>query len=349
MLPHRTEGREDEVHYDADTLRKVTALATRLQQRSQEMLTASDMEAIGREVGLDATFIREALAHLTRRAAPPAPHAAPAYRVRRRESMPPIAKAWFASAWCIPAALAPLMAGLHAPGELIGAFQMLGWGAYIFVGIMLKGHWQADALQEAPPQPAIADPQQKMSRAQLLDQLFSLQRALEAQRQHRAFLSVDVVGSSEMKRDAPALAVEYTFTQYRKWVDETIRGSGGKMQIAAGDGVMAMFESEAAALRAARELQEGVGRFNATANHLGVPFRLRCGAASGDVAIDDGATLGDLQSPVIDRAALLQKSAAPGQVRLSSEMIAAALIVLGQVQPASEPVAGEAAFAWQAG
>jgi hypothetical protein len=96
-------------------------------------------------------------------------------------------------------------------------------------------------------------------------------------------------------------------------------------------------------------LQEGVGRFNATANHLGVPFRLRCGAASGDVAIDEGATLGDLQSPVIDRAALLQKSAAPGQVRLSGEMTAAALIVLGQVQPASEPVAGEAAFAWQAG
>jgi len=240
------------------------------------------------------------------------------------------------------------MAALHAPGELIGAFTMLGWGAYIFVGIILRGHWQPDSLPQSPPAPVIEPPQGKLSRVALLDQLFSLQRALEAQQQRRAFVSVDVVGSSEMKLSAPPLAVEYSFTQYRKWVDETIRSCGGQMQMAAGDGVMAMFDSDAAALRAARFLQERVGQFNATSNHLATPFRLRCGVSSGDVAVEEGATLGDLQSPVIDRAALLQKSAAPGEVRLTGEMTAAALIVLGQLQPAPDRVAGEPAFAWHA-
>ena len=71
--------------------------------------------------------------------------------------------------------------------------------------------------------------------------------------------------------------------------------------------------------------------------------------SGGDVAIEHGTTLGDLQSPVIDRAALLQKSAAAGEIRLSGDMTASALIVLGQLQPATDAVAGEAAFAWKVG
>jgi hypothetical protein len=64
-LRHREEQRDGEARYDSETLRKVAALATKLQSRQAETLTAQEMEAIGAEVGLAPAFIRQALTHLT--------------------------------------------------------------------------------------------------------------------------------------------------------------------------------------------------------------------------------------------------------------------------------------------
>ena len=55
---------QQERRYDPETLRKVTALATRLQNDHHETLTASQMEAIGLEVGLQSEFIHQAIAQL---------------------------------------------------------------------------------------------------------------------------------------------------------------------------------------------------------------------------------------------------------------------------------------------
>ena len=55
---------KQERRYDPDTLRKVTALATQLQHDHHERLTASQMESIGLEVGLEPEFIQQAIAQL---------------------------------------------------------------------------------------------------------------------------------------------------------------------------------------------------------------------------------------------------------------------------------------------
>jgi hypothetical protein len=55
---------QQERRYDPDTLRKVTALATRLQHDHHERLTASQMESIGLEVGLEPEFIQQAIVQL---------------------------------------------------------------------------------------------------------------------------------------------------------------------------------------------------------------------------------------------------------------------------------------------
>jgi class 3 adenylate cyclase len=170
---------------------------------------------------------------------------------------------------------------------------------------------------------------------------------LESQKQHRAFLSVDVVGSSEMKRSAPELAVEHSFGQFRRWVEEMARAHGGEVQSAAGDGMMGLFPTDAGAVRAARQLQEGLPRFNAEQNHLSMPFRVRCGVSAGEVAIEEGVPLGHLQSPVIDRAAALQKRAEPGDILVSAEVTAAALAELGRLEALPEPVVGAPAFSWR--
>jgi len=52
--------------------------------------------------------------------------------------------------------------------------------------------------------------------AELLDQLFEIQKKLAEQERPRAFLSVDVVGSSRMKTGADGLAIEHTFGKYQR-------------------------------------------------------------------------------------------------------------------------------------
>jgi hypothetical protein len=67
MLQTTTGTETDETRYDPETLRKVIALAGKLQERHQETLTAAQIESVGGEVGLDAQFIRQALTQLSAR------------------------------------------------------------------------------------------------------------------------------------------------------------------------------------------------------------------------------------------------------------------------------------------
>jgi class 3 adenylate cyclase len=323
-----------EPRYDPGTVRKVAALAARLQSRQQETLTGQEMEAIGEEVGLEPSFIRQALARFTRTRPARGAH------VLRERPRPlqgqAVAKAWWAAGWTIPL-ISTILASQWAHGAVPGAMFFLGLAVYIATGIILS-HGPEEAASR-----------QEVSRTTLLEMLFTLQKTLEGQKQHRAFLSVDVVDSSEMKRDAPELAVEYSFGQYRRWVEERVRESGGEMQSAAGDGVMCVFPTDLGAVRAARELQEGLARFNAEQNRLPTPFRIRCGASTGEVAMEPGVPIGHLYSAVIDRAAALQKRAEAGDILVSAEMAGAAALELGNLTPLPEAIGGEPAFSWRGG
>lgn len=170
-------------------------------------------------------------------------------------------------------------------------------------------------------------------RGTMLEQYFALQSKLEGQKRRCAFLSVDVVGSSNMKSSGDELVVEHAFSRYQRWVADTARAYGGEVQAAAGDGAMCIFPSEAGALRAARQLQSEIAAFNAKENPLAIPFVIRCGVSVGDVPWSEKTQIGTLQSPVIDRAALLQKAAAPGQIAVGADVAATALIELGNLEP----------------
>ncbi|HRF58782.1 MAG TPA: adenylate/guanylate cyclase domain-containing protein [Fimbriimonadaceae bacterium] len=182
-------------------------------------------------------------------------------------------------------------------------------------------------------------------RGTLLEQYFALQAKLEGQKRRCAFLSIDVVGSSAMKASGNALVIEHAFSRYQKWIAETAAEFGGEVQAAAGDGAMCMFPSEAGALRAARKLQTEINAFNTKDNPLGIPFTLRCGISVGDVPWSERTPIGKLQSPVIDRAAALQKSAAPGQIVVEADVAATALIELGSLDPVASGPEGPA-FGW---
>lgn len=369
MLQH--EPLENEPRYDAETLRKVTALASELKTRHQETLSAGEIESIGAEVGLEPRFMAQALAQVTQpestvRTAS-VEHAGFPPEVRFR--LKAVAKAWWAAGWTLPIMMGTLVGMRGEPPPIF----FLGWALYIGVGILLstlskspeeladedrprggsrrRQRWHAEGPQAmAPGSQTTAAPQpgRQISRADLLDALFAIQQALEQHKQHRAFLSLDVVNSTSMKAGVDPLVVEHSFGQFRAWVEGIIRAHGGEMQSAAGDGMMCVFPDEASALRSAREMQGSIEGFNGARNRLGVPFRIRCGITAGTVALEPGTPIGHLNSPVLDRAATLQKRAEPGDIVVGGEVAAAALVELGGVAVLPELVNGERAFSWKA-
>lgn len=155
------------------------------------------------------------------------------------------------------------------------------------------------------------------SRQELLRQLVELQDRLTTGERSMTFLCVDVAGSTKMKEGAEPLDVEFTFTEYHRYVEAVIRRHGGTIHSTAGDGVTVAFDDPAAAFRAARNLQSGLIELNTHRNRLGVAIRLRIGMHSGTI-IAPGQ---DIQSVnfahVIDIAAHLQKVCPIGGVAVS--------------------------------
>jgi class 3 adenylate cyclase len=167
----------------------------------------------------------------------------------------------------------------------------------------------------------------KTSRDALLAQLFDIQQQLEGTRTMLSFLSLDVVGSSVLKKASAELAVEFTFGEYRKFIEAIAKAEGGELQIAAGDGAMCVFRDEAAAVQAGQRILSELPKFNAEKNRLAEPLRVRAGVNSGVVAWEPGTPIGFLQSTVIDEAARLQKEAEPNTLVLLDPEDADARIV----------------------
>jgi class 3 adenylate cyclase len=343
MLLQTTE--QQEPRYDAETLRKVTALAQELQLQHQETLTSQQIESIGAEIGLEKLFIRQALAEVTARAVAVTANplvVPPSVRKRLRN-------VWWGTSWFLIPIVGIICAMLRV-GEGPTAIAVLTTiAALIGTAIYLNTGEQPPAPQraETATSQALPAPPTTVSRAELVKALFALEQELSLRRVRRAFMSVDVVQSTQMKRDASDLAVEYSFGQFREWVEGIVRQCGGEVQSVAGDGLMSIFPQDAQAVRAGRLIQEGLPSFNSTVNRLSTPFRVRCGVNAGVVPLDDATPLGHLNSAVLDRAATLQKLAEPGSVVVDASVAAAALVELGGLQTLPDAPHGEPAFAWK--
>lgn len=164
-------------------------------------------------------------------------------------------------------------------------------------------------------------------RQQLLQQLVELQDRLKSGEQAMSFLSLDVVGSTKMKQVADPLNVEYTFTEYHKWVDWVVQRYGGKVHSTAGDGITCAFHHPNNAYAAARYLQTGIVELNTFRNKIGMPIVLRAGIHYGVVNAPEGGDVTKINfASVIDIAAHMQKVAPAGGIAVSE---AAAELVQG--------------------
>jgi class 3 adenylate cyclase len=159
-----------------------------------------------------------------------------------------------------------------------------------------------------------------VERQKLLQQLVDLQTKLKSGEQNVTFLSVDIVGSTQMKALADPLSIEYTFNEYHQFVDRIVRKHGGRIHSTAGDGMTCAFDTSSQAFSAAKNIQAGMIELNTFGNKTGIPLVLRAGIHTGDVVTPKPGDIVSLNfAHVIDMAAHLQKVAPAGGIAVSED------------------------------
>lgn len=317
-----------ERRYDARTQQKVIALASRLQDERRETLTAQEMEDLGQEVGLEPHFIRQALAQLptkkraeTQASLVPKPPAGSRTEFRsvliafllpliwgilaRIGSPNPVLAQFYtlisppalaclqgfltgkkrvglAAALALIASLLPTTAVADYGSMAINspALFFLFFIAPLAALLGVAGAWTRQRYFPFPSAAAPAPP--GVSRPELLHLLSELQTQWGVGKGRYAFLSVETVGS------ASGAASE----QFRRWVEETIAGYGGTVQTTPDGGLICLFLTDAAAVKAAHHL-------------VSLPLRIRCGLSAGETA---------------DRAVALGKRAGAGTIAVEEEL-----------------------------
>lgn len=192
----------------------------------------------------------------------------------------------------------------------------------------------------------IKDPQQE--RQELLRQLVQLQDKLRSGEQSMTFLALDIVGSTKMKAHADPLSVEFTFTEYHRFVENIAKRYGGRVHSTAGDGVTCAFSHPQQAFGAARNIQTGIVELNTFRNKIGIPIVLRAGIHTGSVNTPTPQDITSLNfAHVIDVAAHLQKHCPPGGVAVSEDsatFLPGGSIAVGAAEVHTEDVK---AYVWE--
>ncbi|MBX3112227.1 MAG: adenylate/guanylate cyclase domain-containing protein [Fimbriimonadaceae bacterium] len=156
-------------------------------------------------------------------------------------------------------------------------------------------------------------------RHEMLQQLLEITEKLKSDERFVTFLSADIVGSTKLKVLADPLSVEFTFTEYHRFVETIVNRNGGRIHSTAGDGVTAAFENPAQGFTAAKAIMAGLFEFNAFRNRTGQAIELRTGLHTGSVLAPGKDVTQVNFAHVIDVAAHMQKAADAGALVVSEE------------------------------
>lgn len=206
----------------------------------------------------------------------------------------------------------------------------------------------SEADRELEEQIEVLETSGKASREELLKVFAETKRKLEGMGRELAFLSIDVVGSTEMKRHEESAAVQYDFLEYRKLV-ERVFGARGVIQAAwTPDGVMAAFSDVDTAVRAGKDVIRSLEAFNRDVKLMKQDFAVRCGVNAGYVYFDDTMPLESVSDRVIDIAGHMQKYAEPNTVSVAKKIVEP-LGDRGGFTETDKVVDGYEVFAWRSG
>jgi class 3 adenylate cyclase len=184
------------------------------------------------------------------------------------------------------------------------------------------------------------------ARAALLKRYREIENALKSARRKRCtFLSLDVVGSTQMKVGEKETDVAVTFQAYMEML-KTIFEQYGAWKVAwTPDGAMVCFLQLDLAVAAAQRVLQGLKHFNDNENRLKIPFRVRCGLNEGEVPIFEDSRLESVADRVVDVAGHMQKQGPPNALWLSAEALNSLADKSG-FRPTGQSVDGFEAWEW---
>lgn len=159
-----------------------------------------------------------------------------------------------------------------------------------------------------------------IDRNELLRVFAEAKKKLDEWGREVAFLAIDVVGSSTMKENEDAAAIQYDFVQYRRLVERVLKANNVMKSAWTPDGTMACFATIDEAVLSGKQLIEALPEFN-KAKLMRRGFSVRCGVNAGYVHFDPDTPLEYMSDRVIDIAGHMQKHAEPNTVAVARKVI----------------------------
>ncbi len=157
-------------------------------------------------------------------------------------------------------------------------------------------------------------------REELLKRYREIEKQLKGSKRKRCtFLSIDVVGSTQMKIGERETEIAATFQAYEEMLRKIFEQHAAWKQAWTPDGVMICFLQPGLALAAAQRILQSLKKFNESDNKLRTPFSVRCGMNEGEVPIYEDSKLEKVADHVIDVAGHMQKQGKVDTIWLGEE------------------------------
>ncbi|MBM3543907.1 MAG: hypothetical protein FJX44_05315 [Alphaproteobacteria bacterium] len=180
---------------------------------------------------------------------------------------------------------------------------------------------------------------------ELLKIFAETKRKLDALARDLSFLSVDVVGSTQMKESEEPAAIQHDFHAYRQLVERVFKQHNVLKATWTPDGVMACFNGIDDAVQAGKDIITELVSFNKSVKLMRTDFSVRCGVNSGRVYFDEDMPLEAMSERAIDVAGHMQKYAKPNTIAIS-KTIAEPLSNVAGFTPTDTVVDGYEVYSW---
>lgn len=184
-----------------------------------------------------------------------------------------------------------------------------------------------------------------IDRQELLAIFAETKRKLDALARDLTFLSVDVVGSTQMKDSEEQAAIQHDFHEYRRLVERIFKNRNVVKAAWTPDGVMACFSNIDEAVQAGKDIINELVGFNRSVKLIRRDFIVRCGVNSGRVCFDDTMPLEAMSDRAIDIAGHMQKYADPNTIAIARTIVEP-LRDVGGFTPARKVVDGYEVYSW---
>lgn len=159
-------------------------------------------------------------------------------------------------------------------------------------------------------------------RKELILHFMEVKGKLEDYEHVLAFLSIDVVGSTAMKKTENPMVISADFYRYNEMADKILKENNVVKAAKTPDGIMAAFSSTDQAVSAAQQLISELDHFNKFVKKMQTDFQVRCGINSGMIYFDPDEPLEHISDRVIDIAGHMQKEAEPNTINIAKSAIA---------------------------